>query len=92
MLREASIGEGQPEHVRHDRVYFGGWIDADVYDEDALTPGLSFEGPAIFELSDTNIVVGPGQHAEVDAHGNVLIDTAYVAPDAERQAEEALHG
>ena len=92
VLGEALIGEGHPEHVRHDRVYFGGWMDAAVYDEDALTPGLSFEGPAIFELSDTNIVVGPGQHAEVDAHGNVLIDTAYVAPDAERQAEEALHG
>ena len=92
VLGEALIGEGHPEHVRHDRVYFGGWMDAAVYDEDALTPGLSFDGPAIFELSDTNIVVGPGQHAEVDAHGNVLIDTAYVAPDTERQAEEALHG
>ncbi len=87
-----TIPQGHREHVRHDRVYFGGWMDAAVYDEDALTPGLSFDGPAIFELPDTNIVVGPGQHAEVDAHGNVLIDTARATPDSEREAQEVVHG
>lgn len=87
-----AIPQGHREHARHDRVYFGGWMDAAVYDEDALTPGLSFEGPAIFELPDTNIVVGPGQHAEVDAHGNVLIDTARAATDSEREAQEVVHG
>ena len=87
-----TIPRGHHEPVRQDRVYFGGWMDAAVYDEEALTPGLSFDGPAVFELPDTNIVVGPGQHAEVDAHGNVLIDTAHVAPDTEREAQEAVHG
>lgn len=91
-LGEAKAAGGHPEPIRHDRVHFGGWMDAVVYDETGLSPGLRIDGPAIFELPDTNIVVGPGQRAEIDAHANVAIDTSHDAPAATAEAEEALHG
>ncbi len=91
----ASLGRlpepaGEPEPVRHDRVYFGEWLDAAVYDESGLSPGLSLIGPAIFELSDTNIVVGPGQAAEVDAFGNVVIDASSALRDELPETREVL--
>jgi len=61
--------------IRSDRVYSGGWLEAKVFDEAALIAGGSFEGPAVIELKDTNIVVGPGQRGEVDDHGNLVITT-----------------
>jgi len=61
--------------IRRDQMYDGGWIDADVYDEHALTTGTTIEGPAIVELKDTNIIVGPDQRGEVDTHGNLVITT-----------------
>jgi N-methylhydantoinase A len=69
---------GEPgEPVRSQRVYEGAeWHDADVYDEDALTTGAHFDGPAILELPDTTIVVGREQGASVDEHGNVIIERA----------------
>jgi N-methylhydantoinase A len=91
-LGTLEAGGGELEHVRRDRVYFGEWIDAAVYDERGLVPGVSLTGPAIFELPDTNIVIGPGQHAEVDAHGNVVIDVSRTSDSQEREAEEAIHG
>jgi N-methylhydantoinase A len=81
-----------PEPQRHDNVYFGSWMEAAVYDESCLVPGLKLTGPAIFEMPDTNIVIGPGQDAEVDVHGNVLIDPKVSAESSYREAEEAFHG
>ncbi|QEC47426.1 hydantoinase/oxoprolinase family protein [Baekduia soli] len=59
--------------IRRDRMYEGGWQDADVYDEGALQVGAHLNGPAIVEMKDTNIVIGPGQVGNVDDHGNVVI-------------------
>lgn len=64
---------GRPAPVRSDRIYAGEWIEAQIYDEASVTPDASFEGPAIIELPDTNIVIGSNQSATVDTHGNVLI-------------------
>jgi N-methylhydantoinase A len=36
--------------------------------------GLELDGLAIIELPDTTIVIGAGQHATVDDHGNVIIE------------------
>jgi len=80
-----------PEPLRHDEVYFGGWTQAAVYDERSLVPGLELTGPAIFEMPDTNIVIGPGQEASVDVHGNVLIDPNVSAESSHREAEEVTH-
>jgi N-methylhydantoinase A len=59
--------------ARTDRIYSGGWIDAAVYTEDALVSGARLTGPAVVELSDTNIIIDSDQSGEVDNHGNVVI-------------------
>lgn len=56
------------------RVYSGDrWTDAAVYRAGHLHEGRHIDGPAIVELADTTVVVGPGQDAEVDAFGNIVI-------------------
>jgi N-methylhydantoinase A len=63
--------------VREQPVFFGGeWRNADVYDEAAIEPDAELDGPAIVELPDTTVVVGPDQRASVDGHGNILIAAA----------------
>lgn len=60
----------------HRPVYFdeaAGFVDTAVYDRDGLAAGASFEGPAIVEQFDTTTVIHPGQRAEVDEFGNLLI-------------------
>jgi N-methylhydantoinase A len=91
-LAKLAAPEVEPEQVRHDRVYFGEWMDAAVYDETALVPGLSVDGPAIFELPDTNIVIGVGESAQVDEYGNVVIDVRGTTRDETREAEEVFDG
>jgi N-methylhydantoinase A len=59
--------------IRQDRVYLGSWLDAAVYDETAIRPGVTLTGPAVVELPDTNIVIGPAQVGTVDGRGNVVI-------------------
>jgi N-methylhydantoinase A len=62
-----------PQSIREERIYLGSWLDASVYDETAIRPGVELAGPAVVELPDTNIVIGPGQRAAVDGHRNVVI-------------------
>ncbi|OYO06080.1 hydantoinase/oxoprolinase family protein [Enemella evansiae] len=57
------------------KVYAGGeWNEAVIYTGDHLEPGFEFDGLAIVELPDTTVVVGAGQHARVDAFGNVHLE------------------
>jgi len=91
-LEDLPAGGAVPEPLRHDEVYFDAWMSAAVYDESSLVPGLELTGPAIFEMPDTNIVVGPGQGAGVDRHGNVLINPVGVAGAAVAETEEVVHG
>jgi N-methylhydantoinase A len=70
----AKASSGDPvAPVRRDRIYAGGWLDADVYDERAMQPGVAIAGPAVVELADTNIVVGVNQVGTVDKSGNLVI-------------------
>ena len=62
-----------PTAIREDHIYLGEWLDARVYDETSIQPGAELPGPAVVELPDTNIVIGPDQRATVDARGNVVI-------------------
>jgi N-methylhydantoinase A len=62
-----------PQSIREERIYLGSWLDASVYDETAIRPGVELAGPAVVELPDTNIVIGHGQRAAVDGHRNVVI-------------------
>jgi N-methylhydantoinase A len=47
---------------------------ADVYDGDALEPGMAFDGPAIVETAGATVVVHPGDGARMDEYGNLHID------------------
>jgi N-methylhydantoinase A len=64
------------------RVYFyrTGFLDTQIYRSADLGPGDVAIGPAIIERPDTTIVVGPGQRAEVEPYGNVIIDLSAERP------------
>ncbi len=47
--------------------------EADIYDGELLEPGASLEGPAIVETKGTTTVVHPGNSAQVDDFGNLVI-------------------
>jgi N-methylhydantoinase A len=73
-LPQAAAAErGALQPVARRPVYFGGWHDTPVYARDAFAPGMTLDGPAIIEQSDTTTVVEPDMHLTVDAHGNLLV-------------------
>ena len=47
--------------------------EADIYDGELLEPGASLEGPAIVETKGTTTVIHPGNSAQVDDFGNLVI-------------------
>jgi N-methylhydantoinase A len=57
-------------------VYFRGrgFIATPVYARDELTPGMTFDGPAIIEQSDSTPLVAPGFRARVDEAHNLLLE------------------
>lgn len=44
-----------------------------IYDRNELPPGMNLSGPAIVEQMDTTTVIEPGQTAEVDPYGNIVV-------------------
>ena len=48
-------------------------METAIYQRDSLAAGSTFAGPAIVEQLDSTTVIHPGQRAEVDALGNLLI-------------------
>ena len=54
-------------------VHFNAWYDTPVYLRGDLAPGMSFDGPAIIEQSDTTTVVEPSMTVAVDSKGNLLV-------------------
>jgi N-methylhydantoinase A len=46
---------------------------AQIYDGEALCPGMAFNGPAVIEDSGSTIVVHPGNRVEIDAYRNTHI-------------------
>ena len=57
------------------QVYFygSGFVDTPIYRSEDVGPGHPITGPAIIERPDTTIVVGPGQTAEMERYGNIII-------------------
>ncbi len=47
--------------------------EAAVYEGELLEPGMSFDGPAIVETKGSTSVVHPGNEADVDDYGNLII-------------------
>jgi N-methylhydantoinase A/oxoprolinase/acetone carboxylase beta subunit len=50
-----------------------GFVDADIYERNALAPGTRFRGPAIVEQGDTTTLVEPGWRAEVAPNGTLIL-------------------
>ena len=50
-------------------------IDTPVMDRTRLAAGTTFDGAAIVEQYDSTILILPGQLAEIDALGNIVIRT-----------------
>ncbi|MBM3532560.1 MAG: hydantoinase/oxoprolinase family protein [Alphaproteobacteria bacterium] len=51
------------------RIHLGAWIDAPVYDFDALAAGQLIEGAAIVESATTTVLLQPGDRASVTREG-----------------------
>jgi N-methylhydantoinase A len=47
-----------------------------VYRWSHLAPGASLQGPALVVRSDTTLLLSDGDHASVDAFGNVIVEVA----------------
>jgi N-methylhydantoinase A len=73
-MRLAPSG-GPTEIGRRDILVAGeaAFVNAVVYDRDALPEGFSFKGPAIVRQSDTTTLVEPGWSCIVDAAGNLIL-------------------
>jgi N-methylhydantoinase A len=59
------------------RVWFeDGWLSTPIFDRDRLPLNCEFLGPAILEQLDATTVIHPGDRAQVDVLGNVIIHVA----------------
>ena len=55
-------------------VYFSGnWHDTPIYGRTDLRPGQRIDGPAVLEQLDSTTLIGPAQHACVDAWEQIAI-------------------
>ncbi|QEC47278.1 methylhydantoinase [Baekduia soli] len=78
---EVEQGDGDPQRaltVTRDVVFDVGGrptaLETRFYERSGLRASDRLEGPAIIEQYDTTTVVPPGLVAEVDRHGNIVID------------------
>ena len=58
------------------RAYFDGWLDCPVYAREQLACGNRIAGPAIVEQEDSTTVIHPGQSANIDGFGNIIIEVS----------------
>jgi len=54
----------------------GEFVPARVYERSRIAPGTRFEGPAIFEQSDTTTVLDCGWQAQIDSRGSLILTAA----------------
>lgn len=80
-LRDAQTGSR--------KVWFDGWQETPVYWRDFLPPDAAIDGPAIIEQMDTTIIIEPGDRAEQDRDGNIIIVLGGAAAPAEKAASSA---
>lgn len=67
-------GTGSPIPVSRRPVHFGKtWHDTPVFSRDSFAPGMTLDGPAIVEQSDTTTVIEPDMTVVVDKNGNLLV-------------------
>jgi N-methylhydantoinase A len=51
----------------------GGWDEVPLYDRARLRAGMRILGPAIVEQMDSTVLILPGQRADVDEYGNLIL-------------------
>ena len=69
-----AASSGRPEPVSRRPVHFGkSWHDTQVFMREAFAPGMTLDGPAIVEQSDTTTVIEPDMTLTVDKNGNLLV-------------------
>lgn len=54
-------------------VWFDGWVETPVYWRDHLPADATLKGPAIVEQMDCTLVMEPGDVAEQDTDGNLIV-------------------
>lgn len=54
-------------------VWFDGWVEVPVYWRNHLPMDAKLEGPVIIEQMDCTLVMEPGDRAEQDADGNLIV-------------------
>jgi N-methylhydantoinase A len=57
--------------------YAGGWVNAQIFDRDALEPGFNATGPAIIEEYGSTTLVWPGDGFEIGALHEIRIHCAW---------------
>jgi len=65
---------------RRSAAFSAGRSDVAMYDGELLPGGAVIAGPAIVDCPGTTVVIGPGQRAEADADGNIVITTGQERP------------
>jgi N-methylhydantoinase A len=74
-LRQPSSAPVETARVGHRQAYFHDrFLATPIFEGARLDCGHRLEGPAIVEERFTTIVLCPGQQAELDAHGNYVIE------------------
>jgi len=77
LVKENTTGSGTTAPVGYREVYMrDGFVKTAVYDRSDFKSGAIIEGPAIVEQLDSTTVIFPGQRAEVDDFGNIIIPLA----------------
>ena len=66
----------QPKEKGWRRIYFGGWVEAPVYEITDLSPGNKVNGPAVLESKFTTVLVEPGDSATVDPYGGIELSVS----------------
>ena len=75
----AARGGNRRSRRKRRRVYIGnagGWVDAQIYNRDALVPGFSAAGPAVIEEYGSTTVVWPGDRFEIGELHEIRIPCA----------------
>jgi N-methylhydantoinase A len=68
--QEPRLPERPPAGARgHRRIHLGQWIEAPVYDFDALAAEQVIDGPAVVESATTTVLLRPGDRARTTAFG-----------------------
>jgi N-methylhydantoinase A len=76
-LRLIGPGGGATAEKGTRRAWFpdpDGFVDCPVHDRYALAAGARIEGPALVEEREATLVLGRGDRATVDAHGNLVVE------------------